>query len=81
MLIFAEFTIIFDLMSLEIPLLKLLAKRDKLGNTRKLGTFGNELIDFSSNDWGVGASAICKKKIWASQYGLVWDGITNYNGC
>ena len=38
-------------------------------------------IDFSSNDWGVGASAICKKKIWASQYGLVWDGITNYNGC
>lgn len=28
-----------------------------------------------------GKSAICAQKLWANQNGLVWDGVSNYNGC
>jgi len=38
-------------------------------------------IDFSHAGWGVGSGAICKKRTWANQYGLTWDGISNYNSC
>lgn len=48
-------------------------------NTPGLNAFSG--IDFSSADWGVGSGAICKKSSWANQYGLTWDGISNYNSC
>jgi hypothetical protein len=32
---------------------------------------------FSITDW----DDICKKKIWADQNNVYWDGITTYNGC
>ena len=48
-------------------------------------TFGldahNNTIDFAHTDWGMGGTSTCKKQAWANQYGLVWDGVTNFNGC
>ena len=38
-------------------------------------------IDFADAKWGMAGSAVCKKQAWANQYGLVWDGVTNYNSC
>jgi hypothetical protein len=48
-------------------------------------TFGldlnNKTINFEHADWGMGGTSTCNKQAWANQYGLVWDGITNYNSC
>lgn len=48
-------------------------------------TFGldlnNNTINFTHPNWGMGGASTCKKQAWANQYGLVWDGITNYNSC
>lgn len=48
-------------------------------------TFGLDLnkktINFEHADWGMAGTTTCKKQAWANQYGLVWDGITNYNSC
>ena len=49
-------------------------------NTPGLDTQANN-IKFSDATWGVGSAATCKKQKWANQYGLVWDGISNYNSC
>jgi len=40
-------------------------------------------IDFSNSGWtGLGGkSAICAKRNWANTYGVVWDGVSNYNSC
>ena len=39
-------------------------------------------INFSDNGWGANSSsATCAKKAWANSAGILWDGITNYNGC
>ena len=34
-------------------------------------------IDFTGKHW----ASTCTKQTWANQYGLVWDGVTNFNGC
>lgn len=51
----------------------------------KANTFGldlnNNTINFEHVGWGRSGETTCKKQAWANQYGLVWDGITNYNGC
>ena len=40
------------------------------------------VIQFSDNGWTAGGkSAVCTQKSWANTYGVVWDGISNYNGC
>jgi hypothetical protein len=43
----------------------------------------NSNIDFNSSAWAaVGASsATCAKKNWAKQNKILWDGVSNYNGC
>jgi len=39
-------------------------------------------VDFSSTAWGTSAgSATCAKRDWAKKYGILWDGVSNYNGC
>ena len=39
-------------------------------------------INFSDAGWSVGGMAsVCAQKKWANQSGIVWDGVTNYNGC
>lgn len=55
---------------------------DLTGNT----TFGlnddNTKIDFKNSSWSAGAtSALCKQKDWSKKYNVMWDGVTNYNGC
>ena len=58
----------------------------------KKNTFGyNELksgsniiprIDFNAMDWtSTGTSTICAKKQWANNYGIIWDGVSNFNKC
>jgi hypothetical protein len=42
----------------------------------------DKTIDFSDAGWySGGISSVCAKRNWANKYNLVWDGITNYNGC
>lgn len=39
-------------------------------------------IDFNGNSWSTGGTnAICNKRKWANMNGIVWDGVTNFNGC
>uniref|UniRef100_A0A6C0JJ01 Uncharacterized protein n=1 Tax=viral metagenome TaxID=1070528 RepID=A0A6C0JJ01_9ZZZZ len=39
-------------------------------------------IDFKDDGWTAGGkSGICTKRTWANNYGVAWDGVTNYNGC
>jgi hypothetical protein len=51
------------------------------------GTNGNltaaaSTINFSNEAWNAqGKTAICSKKKWAMNWGISWDGVTNYNSC
>jgi len=39
-------------------------------------------IDFKHTDWSKGGtSALCNQKAWANGANVMWDGISNYNGC
>lgn len=38
-------------------------------------------IDFKDAAWSSSGTAICNKKKFANKFGLVWDGVSNYNGC
>jgi len=39
-------------------------------------------IDFNHDGWSAqGTNADCARKNWANKFGVVWDGITNYNMC
>lgn len=42
---------------------------------------GLNTIDMESPDWKANGSDICAKRKWANEYGIVWDGITNFNKC
>jgi len=39
-------------------------------------------IDFNNAGWATGSSSeICAKQTWSNLKKILWDGITNYNGC
>jgi len=39
-------------------------------------------INFSDAGWtSNGKSTICQQKSWANNYGIQWDGVSNYNSC
>lgn len=39
-------------------------------------------VNFNNANWGSGnQTATCAKQKWAKQYGILWDGVSNYNGC
>jgi len=45
--------------------------------------FSNGSVDFKNQGWGTykgATSAICAKKKWAVDNGVLWDGVSNYNG-
>ena len=48
-------------------------------------TFGlsqdNKTVDFNDKHWGTGASLKCAQQKWAKSYGILFDGITNFNNC
>lgn len=38
-------------------------------------------LNFNDKGWATAdKSATCAKKTWAKQYGILWDGVSNYNG-
>lgn len=42
---------------------------------------GVEVIDFNNRQWGnLGATSLCQQKQWANNYGIMWDGVSNYTG-
>jgi hypothetical protein len=50
-------------------------------NTGGLNTSQNS-INFGDPKWITsGVSAICAQKTWANTFGIVWDGVSNYNSC
>lgn len=50
-------------------------------NTSGLNTSANS-INFGDAKWTTsGVSALCAQKNWANTFGIVWDGVTNYNSC
>ena len=49
-------------------------------NTKGL-ELSTKTINVGAVEWGQAGAAVCKKREWASQFGIVWDGISNYNGC
>ena len=55
------------------------------GNVNAAGVAGvktNGDIEIDTTAWTSGGkSAICAQKLWANQNGLIWDGVSNYNGC
>ena len=38
-------------------------------------------IDFNNDEWNKDGKGVCAKKHWANTYGIVWDGVSNYNDC
>ena len=38
-------------------------------------------INVADSVWGVNAAGTCAKQQWAKTYGIVWDGVSNYNSC
>jgi len=39
-------------------------------------------FDPSNNQWSLsGKSVVCAQRDWATQSGIVWDGVSNYNNC
>lgn len=58
--------------------------RNGMNATTLLNTPGlyEKSIDFNNADWAKGStSEICAKKEWSILHNILWDGITNYNGC
>jgi hypothetical protein len=42
----------------------------------------DKTINFDHTSWAsTGLSKTCAQKNWANQNGIVWDGVSNYNGC
>jgi len=44
---------------------------------------GNVTINFTDKGWTstTGKTSVCAQKQWASTNNLMWDGVSNYNGC
>lgn len=53
-----------------------------LNSSNTNGFVAPSLINFNSSKWdSAGSSALCAKRDWANTFGIVWDGVSNYNGC
>ena len=45
------------------------------------GLVDDAVINFNDDGWNKSGNSVCAKKHWANTYGIVWDGISNYNDC
>ena len=44
--------------------------------------FGDTTIDMTNDGWkSNGKTEKCNKMAWANNYGIVWDGVSNFNKC
>jgi len=51
------------------------------GYTYGLSSDG-KAINFQNSLWtSTGVSTTCAHQRWAKNYNVVWDGVTNFNGC
>ena len=52
-------------------------------NVAGLGSNANgNFINFNDSNWGsTGDSATCTKSKWCIKNKIIWDGISNFNGC
>jgi hypothetical protein len=47
-----------------------------------LGTTGRPMVDFNASVWQTnGKTPQCAKALWAKAHSVIWDTITNFNGC
>jgi hypothetical protein len=54
----------------------------KLTTENTKGFDGMNNINFSDAGWTAGGkSGICTQKAWTGMFGVMWDGVSNYNGC
>lgn len=45
-------------------------------------SLGQPYINFNDVSWEYsGKKALCNQKAWANTNQIVWDGVTNFNGC
>ena len=64
----------FNTGSLKVPLTK---SDDSAPYASSDNTFDSDSVKWSAT----GKSSICAKKDWATQNGIVWSGISEYNAC
>ena len=57
--------------------------KDALNDTNTKGYDKNKnAVDFNDKGWtSGGSSSMCAQQKWANTNGILWDGVTNYNGC
>lgn len=55
---------------------------NSVGSSENVFTPAISTINFTDEAWGnQGKTNICAKKWWADNWGVTWDGISNYNSC
>ena len=55
-----------------------------LGKNSNIAPFSKDSKSFNVNNllWSSGGkSTLCAQKDWATQNNIIWDGVSNYNGC
>ena len=55
-----------------------------LGKNSNIAPFSKDGKSFNVNNllWASGGkSTLCAQKDWATQNNIIWDGVSNYNGC
>lgn len=63
------------------------ANMTTFNNTFSAGTPGKtgQIINFSDVGWTsgnyAGLTPVCAQNKWATQFGVSWDGVSNFNGC
>lgn len=45
------------------------------------GSTSKNMIDFTYQSWGTGSAARCQVNKWANDYGILFDGVTNFSDC
>jgi len=70
-----------DIYSSTVPNQNILSSNSTPGYNPKSSSLQSS-IDFKNAGWtNSGALAVCAQKNWAIDHEIVWDGVTNYNGC
>ena len=58
--------------------------KNNLGTNPNIAPYSKDTKSFSINNvlWSSGGkSVLCAQKDWSMENNIIWDGISNYNGC